>query len=127
MNIGLKYEQSSVVTAEQTAKILGSGTLDVFATPAMIAFIENTCMNAVKPYLNEGECTVGTLIDVKHTAASPVGISVKCECELVEVDRRRLVFNVKVSDNCGEIGTAKHERFIVNAEKFINKTNQKLK
>ena len=108
-----------------TACVMGSGTLDVFATPSMIALIEETAWRSVAPQLESGMATVGTLLNVAHVAPTPVGMTVKCETELTEVDGRRLVFSVKVSDECGEIGRGTHERFIINEEKFQKKADTK--
>ncbi len=126
MEIGLKHTAEITVTEKDTALAHGSGSLEVFATPAMAALMENTAMNCAAPYLNEGETTVGTLLDIKHLSATPVGCTVSCECELAEIDGRRLVFKVRASDNKGLIGEGTHERFIVLAEKFMNKTKAKL-
>lgn len=108
-----------------TARVMGSGTLDVFATPSMIALIEETAWRSVAPHLESGMATVGTLLNVAHVAPTPVGMTVKCETELTEVDGRRLVFSVTVSDECGEIGRGTHERFIINEEKFQKKADTK--
>ncbi len=121
LKIGLKNAATRIVGEADTAVAHGSGSLPVFATPAMIAFMENTAMESVQPFLAEGECTVGTRIDVKHMAAIPVGREVRCESELVEIDRRRLVFAVRAYDARGTIGEGMHERFIVNNEKFMAK------
>ncbi len=126
MEIGLKGSKTITVEEKDTAKAHGSGTLPVFATPAMIALMENTAMNAVSPYLNEGEATVGTLINVKHLSATPVGGTVICEAELIETDGRKLVFKVTASDNKGIIGEGTHERFIIKTEKFLAKAQDKL-
>ena len=126
MEIGIKNTTQLTVSEKDTALTYGSGTLKVLATPAMIALMENTAMNAVSPYLQEGEATVGTEINVKHLSATPVGGTVTCEAELTEVDGRRLVFNVKASDNGGLIGEGTHQRFIVKTEKFLAKTYDKL-
>jgi len=123
---GLKGTQSVVVSEENTAAKVGSGLLPVFATPAMIALMEATCAQSVAAELEEGCSTVGTHLDIKHSAATPVGMTVKCESELVEVDRRRLVFHVTAWDDAGIIGEGSHERFIVNNEKFLAKTQSKL-
>ena len=82
---------------------------------------------SVESALEEGTGTVGTLIDVKHTAATPVGMEVTCETTLVEVDRKRLVFTVKAYDAAGVIGEGTHERFIINNEKFLEKAQAKIK
>lgn len=125
MEKGIRLTLERTVTESMTARVMGSGTLDVFATPAMIALIEETAWKSVAPYLEEGAATVGTNLNIAHVAPTPVGMTVKCETELTEVDGRRLVFNVKVSDECGEIGKGTHERFIINEEKFQSKANGK--
>ena len=93
----------------------------------MIALVERTCNESVLPCLEEGQGTVGTLVNVTHTAATPMGMRVWCESELVEVDRRRLVFKVKAFDECGVIGEGVHERFIIDMAKFTAKVQGKTK
>ena len=119
MQIGITGKQTITVTEEKTAQAMGSGTLPVFATPAMIALMENTASKSVEAKLDEGAGTVGTLINVKHVAATPVGMDVTCETKLVEVDRKRLVFEVKAYDAAGVIGEGTHERFIIDNERFL--------
>lgn len=126
MEAGIKNTLTVTVTQKDTALAHGSGTLEVFATPAMIALMEKTAMESVSGNLGEGEATVGTLINVKHISATPVGCTVTCESELAEVDGRRLVFNVKAWDNGGVIGEGVHERFVIKAERFFEKTQTKL-
>lgn len=118
INTGIKGRLEETVTPEMSAARVGSGLVDVFATPMMIALIEKTCNESVLPYLEEGQGTVGTLVNVAHSAATPIGMRVWCESELVEVDRRRLVFKVKAFDECGPIGEGSHERFIIDTAKF---------
>ena len=125
MEKGIKFSIERKVTEHMTARVMGSGTLDVFATPSMIALIEETAWRSVAPQLESGMATVGTLLNVAHVAPTPVGMTVKCETELTEVDGRRLVFSVKVSDECGEIGRGTHERFIINEEKVQKKADTK--
>ena len=125
LTTGIKGIAAITVTKEVTAKVVGSGMLDVFATPSMIALIEKAAAESVAPELDEGMTTVGTKLDVCHTAATPVGMTVTAEAELVEIDGRRLVFSVRAADETSEIGHGTHERFIVNAEKFLAKTNAK--
>ena len=122
---GVKGTQEIMVTEENTAKVMGSGALDVFATPAMIALMEKTAWESVQPYLEEGSGTVGTLMNVKHVAATPVGMEVTCETKLIEVDRKRLVFEVKAYDAAGVIGEGTHERFIIDNERFLAKAEAK--
>ena len=123
--IGIRAERDVLVTAENTARALGSGGLPVYATPAMITLMELCAAESVLPYLPEGSSSVGTRIDVKHLSATPVGMTIRCETELVEVDRRRLVFTCKVFDDAGLIGEGIQERFVVDNAKFMEKTEQK--
>lgn len=125
LEAGIKGKDSVKVVYENTATAVGSGVLEVFATPMMIALMEKTACNSVIPYLNEGDGSVGTELNVKHVAATPIGMTVTCESELIEVDGRRLVFKVEAYDEVGLIGKGTHERFLVNNEKFQSKTDQK--
>ena len=125
IEIGIKGRLEQTVTPEMSAARVGSGLVEVFATPMMIALMEKTCNESVLPHLDEGQGTVGTHLDVAHSAATPVGMRVWCESELVEVDRRRLVFKVKAFDECGLIGEGTHERFIIDTAKFAAKVYSK--
>lgn len=125
MEIGISASQTILVTQEKTAEAMGSGELPVFATPAMIALMENTAYKLVSAHLESGQGTVGTLMNVKHTAATPVGMEVTCEAKLIEIDRRRLVFSVCASDEKGPIGEGTHERFIIDNEKFLARVQAK--
>ena len=126
MEIGIKGRETLTVTPEITAEAIGSGELPVFGTPFMIALMEKTCLRSVAPHLEPGQGTVGTALDVKHVAATPVGMEVVCESELTVVDRRRLVFRVAAYDAAGLIGEGTHERFIIENRKFVDKANAKL-
>lgn len=126
LETGIKGTRTVTVNEENTAKAMGSGTLDVFATPALIALMEETCWRSVANELEEGCGTVGTLLEIKHTAPTPVGMKVTCESALTEVDGRRLVFEVIARDAKGVVGEGKHERFIIQNEKFQVKANAKL-
>ena len=121
MEIGLKYQSKVVVAEGNTALALGSGDMAVFATPAMIALMENAAMNAVAPALAEGSTTVGTMMKSSHIKASKVGSEITAEAELVAVEGRRLTFKVKAWDEQGTIGEGEHERFIVDRERFLSK------
>lgn len=125
LETGIKGTKELIVSEDKTAKAMGSGTLDVFATPAMIALMENTAYESVAGELEEGSGTVGTALNVKHVAATPVGMKVTCETELIKVDGRALTFSVKAYDECGLIGEGEHERFIIMNEKFQAKANAK--
>lgn len=122
---GIKGHIEQTVTDELCADRIGSGLVKVFATPMMIALIERTCNESVTPLLDPGQGTVGTRIDVSHCAATPVGMRVWCDSELVEVDRRRLVFSVRAYDQCGLIGEGTHERFIIDSDRFQQKADAK--
>lgn len=122
---GMTGQGETIVTQENTAKTVGSGELDVFATPAMIALMEETAYKSVSGELDAGMGSVGTMMNVKHVAATPVGMKVTCQTELEEVDGRRLVFRVEARDEAGLIGEGVHERFIVENEKFQKKVDSK--
>ena len=125
LEIGIKGKQELFVTEDKTAKVVGSGGLDVYATPSMIALAEKTALESITKFLDNGQGTVGTKIDISHIAATPVGMKVTCETELIEVDRRRLVFSVNVFDEVEKIAEGTHERFIVDNEKFMRKASEK--
>lgn len=126
LEVGIKGRKEIVVTKEKTAKSMCSGALDVFATPAMIALMENTAFESVADQLDPGCGTVGTALNVKHVSATPVGMKVTCETELIKVDGRALTFSAKAYDEAGLIGEGEHERFIIFEEKFQKKANDKL-
>ena len=123
---GIKNSVKIKVTERDTAKQAGSGDLEVFATPKMVALMEEASYKCIAPYLEEGSSSVGTLMNVKHLCATPVGMEVTAESEVIEVDGRRVVFSVKVYDEKGLIGEGTHERFIVYKDKFVAKTCAKL-
>lgn len=120
LEVGLKYTSSVVVEKSNCASAVGSGGLDVFATPSMVALMENAAMNAVAPFLPEGSTTVGSEINVAHNRPSGVGAVVTATAELVAVEGRRLQFKV-VAEDGGAIGEGTHVRYIVDAERFLSK------
>ena len=122
---GIKGSQETTVTEANTALAVGSGTLQVFATPAMIALMEKTAWESVAAFLEDGEGTVGTQLNVAHLSATPLGMTIRCESELIEVDGRKLTFKVAAYDETGLIGEGTHERFIVKNEKFQSKADSK--
>ena len=126
LKTGIKNKKEMTVTREVCADAWGSGGLAVFATPAMIALMENTAWESVEPCMDEGYSTVGMHLDVSHISASPVGAHITCESELVDVDGRRLVFHVTAFDDAGPIGEGTHERFIINVWKFMVRTEAKI-
>ncbi len=127
IEIGIKGHKEQTVTQEMSAAQVGSGLVDVFATPMLVALVEQTCYESVLPHLDEGQGTVGTLVNVSHVSATPIGMRVWCDSELTEVDRRRLVFSVKAYDEAGLIGEGTHERFVIDTAKFMEKLNGKVK
>jgi len=122
---GIVGEGKVMVTEENTAARMGSGTLRVFATPAMILLVERTASESLLPFLQGGESTVGTSLDIKHTAASAVGEEVFCRTEVTDVERSKIIFSVKVWDKAGEIGSGRHERFLINNEKFMARVSSR--
>lgn len=122
--VGTSLKRTMTVGEEHLASRVGSGGLDVYATPAMIAFMEGTALQAVQEFLSETSSTVGTLVNVKHIKASPLGAVITCEATIAEVDGRRLVYEVKAFDNIGLIGEGTHERFIVDCERFMAKVGK---
>ena len=127
MNIqaGIKGYKEYVVTKELTAASVGSGLLEVYGTPYMIALMEETCHTSVGEFLDEGQGTVGISISIEHTSATPVGMKVWCQSELVEVDGKRLVFQVETFDEKGPIGKGEHQRFIIDNQRFMDKVSSK--
>ena len=125
LEIGMTNKTLRTVVPEFTAAALKSGLLEVLATPIMIAWMEECCMECVQPQLDEGFGTVGTLVNVTHEAPTPVGGEVTISCFLRQVDGRRLVFAVEASDKGGIIGRGSHERFIVDSVKFQAKCDKK--
>ena len=123
---GISAEVKFVVTDELTAKTVGSGTLDVLATPVMIARLEQAAWTSVAPHLAEGEGTVGTLMNAKHLSPTPVGLEVRAEAEVTAVEGKKISFAITAFDEAGEIGKATHTRVLVNSERFLEKTYQKL-
>ena len=122
---GIRGKQTVEVTAANTARTMGSGTLDVFATPALVALAEKTCWQSVAAELEEGRGTVGTKLALEHTAPTPLGMTVTCESELTAVEGRKLVFAVRLYDSCGPVGGGTHERFIIQEQKFAAKAEAK--
>lgn len=125
IELGIKGLQEDVATDEKLAQNVGSGLVKVYATAMMIALMEKAAVLSVQPYLEEGQGTVGTLVNVSHCAATPRGMKIRAESELVEIDRRRLVFKVAAYDECGLIGEGMHERFIIDNDRFQSKTDAK--
>ena len=123
----IKNKIEMVVGTDNTAEKMGSGELPVFATPAMISLIEETCWKSVKGMFEDGTGSVGTRLEISHLSPTPVGMKVWCESELIEKEDRKLKFQVKVYDEKGLIGEGIHERFLIKNDKFMEKAEAKLK
>ena len=122
MEIGQIYKQTITVQEKDSAKNLGSGGLDVFGTPAMIALMENTALSMVRLSLPEGSDTVGIEINAKHLKASRIGEDITCEAKITAIDGRKISYELVATDKHGNIiGTATHNRFIVDIQKFMSK------
>ena len=118
---GLTGESTTTVVHENTAAYVGAGGVEVFATPMMIALMEQAAWQSVANNLDPGYVTVGTSVNVRHLAATPIGQRVRAIAELMQIDGRRLVFNVEAYDENQKIGEGQHERFIVNLDRFLKK------
>ena len=125
IQIGIKGHEEAVVTEDMLASNVGSGLVKVYSTAMMIALIEKAAVLSVEQYLEQGQGSVGTLVNVSHCSATPLGMKVHAETELVEIDRRRLVFKVAAYDERGLIGEGMHERFIIDNARFQAKADSK--
>ena len=125
--IGLKGHAETLVTEANTAAAMGSGLLPVFATPAMLALMEKAAASSVQPFLDDGQGSVGTRLSVSHLAATPIGLPVRAESELLSVDRRKLLFSVRAWAGDELIGEGEHERFLIDNARFLEKALAKAK
>ncbi|MCA9916260.1 MAG: thioesterase family protein [Anaerolineaceae bacterium] len=122
---GIKGEKTRIVTADLTAKHMGSGGLDVYATPAMIALMEGAAVTALESSLSAGQSSVGIALDVKHLAATPLGLTVRAEAEVTAVDGKRVTFAVRAWDNHELIGEGTHIRYIIDVARFMERVSAK--
>jgi predicted thioesterase len=123
---GLSAEIEIVVTPDQTADRMGNPGVKVFATPAVITLLENTSSKVLRPYLAPGGGSVGTLVDVRHLAATPVGMTVRARATILETDGRRVLFHVEASDTVEKIAEGRHERFVVaDMARFLDRAMRK--
>ncbi|MCZ7542732.1 MAG: thioesterase family protein [Anaerolineae bacterium] len=122
---GLTHETATQVTAEHLASVWGSGLAEVLATPALVALCEACAWRLVAPYLEDGQGTVGTHVDIRHLAATPPDMTVTVRVELVEVDGRRLRFRVEAWDDLERVATGEHERFIIDEARFTRRVAEK--
>ena len=125
LKAGITGRQEITVDASVSAKKAASGEMDVFGTPFVIALMEKTADVSVREYLSDAQATVGTVVNISHIAATPMGMKAWGESELLEIDGRRLVFRVAVYDEVGKVAEGMHERFIIDKEKFMAKTENR--
>ena len=125
LTVGSKGKAETVVTDQNTANAVGSGLVPVFATPYMIALMENAAVNALTPYMEENQGTVGTRLDVSHDSATPIGMKVWAEAEVTAVDGKALTFAVTAYDEAGVIGKGTHDRFVITVDRFLAKAEKK--
>lgn len=123
--VGATGRAEAAVTEQNTAIAAGSGRLPVFGTPFMAALMESAAVNALAPYLGEGETSVGTRLDITHDAATPVGMAVWAVAEITATEGRKVSLTVAAFDTAGQIGGGSHERFLVDGERFLSKTQRR--
>ena len=126
ITIGMKGQAFTDVERADTAKEVGSGDLLVYATPCMVALMEGAACEAIAEALKETETTVGTLLNIEHTSATPVGLEVRAEAVVINVEGKVITFEVTAYDEIGEIGHGIHKRVIVNSQKFLDKAYSKV-
>ena len=122
---GLKGEATAAVSPANTARAMGSGTLEVFATPAMAALMEQAACTSLLPFLAPGQSSVGTGLTLSHLSATPVGLTVRAESEVTQVDGRTVTFQVAAYDQAGLIGQCTHQRVIIQEDRFLAKAERK--
>ncbi len=118
---GMNATVEKIVAEDDTAAKVGSGNMQVFATPMMIGLMENSALKAVDEHLGEGFATVGIHVDIKHLAATPVGMKVKAISKLVKIDGKKLLFEVEAYDEEKKIGQGNHTRYIVKIDEFLKR------
>ena len=126
ITVGMKGEVATLAEREDTAKEVGSGSLLVYATPCMVALMEGAACEAIQDALSDSQTTVGTELNIQHISATPVGLEVRAEAEVIAVEGKVITFSVKAFDEAGEIGKGTHKRVIVNTQKFLEKAYDKL-
>lgn len=126
ITVGLKGQAFTDVERGDTAKEVGSGDLLVYATPCMVALMEGAACEAIAGCLKDTETTVGTMLNIEHISATPVGLEVRAEAAVISVEGKTITFEVNAYDEIGEIGRGIHKRVIVNAQKFLDRTYSKV-
>ena len=126
ITVGMKGEVFTLAEREDTAKEVGSGDLLVYATPCMVALMEGAACEAIAEAMGENQTTVGTMLNIEHISATPVGLEVRAEAEVTAVEGKVITFAVSAYDEAGQIGKGIHKRVIVNSQKFLEKAYDKL-
>ena len=126
ITVGMKGQVSTLVEREDTAAEVGSGSLMVYATPCMVALMEGAACDAIEEALSETQTTVGTELNIQHVSATPVGLEVRAEAEVIAVDGKVITFQLSAYDEAGEIGKGTHKRVIVSSQRFLDKAYSKL-
>ena len=126
LQVGMTFEKTITVTESVVAQHLAGQGIGVFSTPELVRFVEICALEGVRPFLQPGQDTVGTKVDIKHLAATPIGMRVTARCTLLEIDRRRLSFTFEVHDELDKVGEGAHERFIVDKDKQQQRLKEKL-
>jgi predicted thioesterase len=121
ISVGQTAMATTTVTEQNTARAVGSGSLDVFATPMMVALMERAACECLADALEPGRTSVGTRVDIEHTAASPLGAVITATATVADIDGRKIEFEVAANDSKGVIGHGKHTRVIVDGERFMAK------
>lgn len=126
ITVGMKGAVSTLVEREDTALEVGSGSLLVYATPCMVALMEGAACEAIAEAIPEGKTSVGTALNISHLAATPVGMEVRAEAEVTEVEGSMITFQVTAYDEAGKIGEGTHKRAVITAQRFLDKVYSKL-
>lgn len=125
IRVGAAGHASACVTSANLASSTGSGAVQVFSTPSLVLLMEEAAMAALEPYMEEGESSVGSLVNVRHLSPTPPGFRVSATATLTEIDGRRLVFQVQAHDGVDKIGDGTHERFLISVDRFISRAREK--
>ncbi len=125
ITVGMKALQKETVVSSNTAQVVGSGGLEVYATPSMLLLMEKTCYLCVQDSLETGQSTVGTSVSISHESATPLDCQVVCTCELTAINGRELTFAVECRDEAGIIGRGEHKRFIIDVDRFMDRVSHK--
>jgi predicted thioesterase len=125
VEIDIQGRATVKVTQSNLASSTGSGAVDVFSTPSLVLLMEEAAMDALKPYMEPGESSVGTLVNIRHISPTPLGLTVTATATLTEIDGRRLVFHVEARDELDKVGEGTHERFLISVDRFISRAREK--